>query len=366
MVYVISSSKYLPMINKILEETDQPCAGKSIGEQQFFKKLVKENISVFEQADMLILDLTALADTDEELLQGIESIRIMDYKIRFILLAPLHKNGDKFLRECFYAGIYDIITADEYLEISRQLTQCILTGMRYKDALKFRDSSTEDPVPKSPAVQKIIVGAAGTGRRMGCTHNSIVTANFLRQQNQMTAVLEMAPAKTFMTFCEAHKAKIFSEGYFSLNGVDFYPECTAERLTAISGKLYNFIILDFGSYHEADKVLFNKCDVRMIFSGTKPWELGGIEALFAEQEENVLKKYHFCFLGTTSGKLQKEIIEHMQPLENVWFPEYSENPFLTSHFPEGKEIFSAYLKQDEKDKAPKAQKKRLFSGRMKT
>lgn len=343
MVYFISSKKYQPMINKILTETDQSCAGQQIGEKLFFKKFVKENITLFDAIEILIIDLTALADTDEEIMQGIESIRVMDYDTRFIIIATYHKAGDKLLKECFYAGIYDIIVSDEYLELSLQLTKCVCEGMRYKDALCYRDVALEDQQPESVAVQKILVGVAGSGRRMGSTHNSILIANFLREQKQMTAVMEMNQTQAFQTFCDVYKAKRFEDGYFSIKGIDFYPACDNGRILSAVGKLYNFLILDFGSYYEADKIMFNKCDVRILFSGTKPWEMGNLEQLFAEQEEEVLKNYHWCFLGTTSNKLQKEIVEHMKPLENVWFPEYVEDPFSSSKFTEGNQIFKEYL-----------------------
>ena len=119
---------------------------------------------------------------------------------------------------------------------------------------------------------------------MGSTHNSIVLANFLRENNQMVAIMEMNTTNAFQKACEAQKAKIFEEGYFTLQGVDYYPKCDRERVTAVSGKLYNFVILDFGNYEECDKVMFNKCDVRFVFSGTKPWELDNLEVIFHEQE----------------------------------------------------------------------------------
>jgi len=361
MVYFISSPKYHPLIKKVITETDQICVGQMVGEQQFFKKLIKENITAFENVEILILDLMALADTDEEIIQGIESLKMMGYATRMIILAPNRVAGDKFLRECFYLGIYDFIVTDEYMEISNQLTRCISTGMSYKDGLKFRDAAADDePQQKSLAVQKILVGVAGVGERAGSTHQSIVIANYLRQQNQMTAVTEMSPKKAFESICEAQKAKVFNEGYFSVNGVDFYPECDKERVTAISGKLYNFLILDFGNYYDADKILFNRCDVRIICAGTKPWELDNMEQLFSEQEEEVLKRYHYCFLVTTDTRLQKEIIEHMEPLSNVWFPEYSEDPFRCSRFSEGQEIFREYLKDTENGTKKKS---RLLFGR---
>lgn len=357
MVFYVSSPKYQPMINKILSETDQVCVGNEVGEDIYIKKYVKEHITLFEQIELFVIDMTALADTDQEVMQSIESLRVMDYKTRFIILAPYKKEGDEFFKKCFYAGIYDIINTDEYLEMSQQLTLCISSGMRYKDALHFRDADPGDEQKQeSMAVQKILIGIVGAGRRMGSTHNSIVLANSLRENNQMVAIMEMNDTKAFQKACEAQKAKIFDEGYFSLQGVDYYPESDRERVISVSGKLYNFLILDFGNYEECDKVMFNKCDVRLVFCGTKSWEMDCLENIFKEQDEDVLQKYHFCFLGTTSTKLQKEIISHMQPLENVWFPEYTEDPFVSSKFPEAEQIFKGYLGNLPKQK----EKKRLL------
>ena len=102
MVFFISSEKYQPMINKILAETDQVCAGKETGENIFLKKFIKENLSMFENIELFIVDFTALADTDEEILQAIQSLRILDYKTRCIVIAPYHKEGSKLLKEFFY------------------------------------------------------------------------------------------------------------------------------------------------------------------------------------------------------------------------------------------------------------------------
>ena len=174
----------------------------------------------------------------------------------------------------------------------------------------------------------------------------------------MTAVLEYAQRPALQSVCEATGASFYNEGYFSLKGVDYYPECDRERLTAVAGRLYDYIIMDFGNYADADQILFNKCDVRIIISGSKPWELANLEEVFRSQEEKVLKKYHFCFLGTTNNRLQKEIIKHMEPLENIYFLEYNEDPLACDHFPEGFEILRDYLGPVKKEK-----KKKSFFGK---
>ena len=239
--------------------------------------------------------------------------------------------------------------------------QFVLQRECVKDALKYRDAAINDQPKEAAISRKTMIGIAGAGIRSGATHNSIVLGNFLRANNQMTAVLEYAQRPALQSVCEATGASFYNEGYFSLKGVDYYPECDRERLTAVAGRLYDYIIMDFGNYADADQILFNKCDVRIIISGSKPWELANLanlEEVFRSQEEEVLKKYHFCFLGTTNNRLQKEIIKHMEPLENINFLEYNEDPLACDHFPEGFEILRDYLEPVKKEK-----KKKSFFGK---
>lgn len=338
------------MISKVINETDQVMAGNEVGEGIFFRKYIKENLRKFEPVELLLVDLTSLADTDEEILTAIESLMIMDYQLRIILLAPTRKEGNSLLRECFYMGIYDIINTDEYLKIHDELTNCIISGMKYKDALRFRVTLEEDEaVTENKAIKKIMIGLSGAGSRMGCTHTSIMLANMLRQKNFMVALVEMNPSGTYQKICENKKEKLFEDGYFTIQGVDFYPDCDKSKLQTIAGRLYNFILLDFGNYYQMDQILFNKCDIRIIFSGSKPWETEMLQGIFKEQDEVVLQNYHFCFqFAASNRRLQEEIQLSMEPLQNIYFPEYIENPFEIeiNHFPEGNLILKGYIPQE--------------------
>lgn len=354
MIFYFSSPTYQPMITKVIKELDQMVVGNEIGEEIFFRKYIKENIRKFEQVELLLVDLTALADTDEEILVGLESLKVMDYTIRIIVLAPTRTEGDPLLRSCFYMGIYDMIDTDEYLKIHDDLTHCFNTGMNYRDALRFRVESESENGTDKKATRKILIGLTGTGQRMGCTHSSIVLANFLRNRNLMVAVVEMNSSGAFEAVRESKKETLYEEGYYTIKGVDYIPCCDPARLQTIIGRMYDYLLLDFGDYDKADKVLLNKCDVKIVLSGSKPWETGKLQGIFKEQDEIVLKSYHFCFLFTSlDHKLQKEIIKNMEPLENVYFPEYQEDPFEANDFPEGFAILKNYLaavnQKDKKD-----------------
>ncbi len=344
MVFYFCSQTYQHVVSKAISEKELICAGSEVGEQIYLCKYIKENISHFSGIEILIVDLTALADTDVEIIEAIENIRNVGYDTRFIILSPRRWEGDSLLKECFNRGIYDMIATDDYSEIYDELMECLAEGRKYKDAVRFRDAIAVKPEgQQNKVVNRVVIAVAGVGGRRGATHTSIVLANFLRKKKFMVAVAELSATKAFRAIAEEQKAKIFDESYFKLQGIDYYPECDEEKLRAITGKAYNFIVLDMGNYFVTDKVSFNKSDVRVIVSGSKPWEIYELNNLFAEQVEIVMKDYHFCFTFAHNPQLQRDIIDSMKPFENIYFPEYSENPLESDMFAEANEILKEYL-----------------------
>ena len=98
MVFYFASPKYNPLINKVLTETDQVIAESIVGNDLFLKKTMKDKLASIASIDIIIVDFTALADTDAEIMEAVESIRIMDYKVRFIFVMPYKAEGDPFLK----------------------------------------------------------------------------------------------------------------------------------------------------------------------------------------------------------------------------------------------------------------------------
>lgn len=84
--------------------------------------------------DQLVIDCTAVLNTDEELLAAFEMIRTMYDGIRIIIFAPDYKPGSPFLKKCFEMGILNIITTDDYKILQDELVYCIKkvchTGMQ--------------------------------------------------------------------------------------------------------------------------------------------------------------------------------------------------------------------------------------------
>lgn len=345
--YYIASTIYNQIISQTIQETGFMVDGNEIGENVYLLNFVKKNFTRFSSIDELVIDLSALKDIDAEIIEALEILKVNFDHIKIIILAANRYSGDELLTQCFQMAIYNLIVTEDYLEIRNELIQCLEVGKNYKEALKYKEKAVnqETVVVKTEVkqvVSKVLIGLAGAGPGQGCTHNSIVLANFLRKKGYMVAIAEMNSSKAFANIQEAYELQLFDDRYFSMEGIDYYPATTAETLGSILGKTYNFILCDFGAYIEADRVSYGKCDVHIIVAGTKPWELPAIDNVFSNVEAEALRAYHFCF-NLVPQLQQSDVKAGMCELSNVYFLNYTEDPFKENNFVGAEEILKTYL-----------------------
>lgn len=355
MIFYIASPTYESTIHRTVIESGEVLVGSEQKEELFLFKYFKENISHFDGIDTIIVDLSVCADVDEEILQAFEMLRMMYCNIRIIVLAANRYAGDELLTKCFQMGIYDLIATDDFLTIKEELMHSIITGKQYKDALQFKESNPLEKVivkqEIKQKVNKVMIGISGTTKRIGVTHNSIVLANYLRKRGYMVAIAELNASGAFKRIQESFEEKILDNAYFSLDGVDYYFEADTDKLGSILGKSYNFIICDFGSFEECDRVTFNKSDVRIIVAGAKPWEVNQINKVFGLSSKETLEGYHFCF-NFVSESLQKDVKEGMESCGTSHFLTYHSDPFHAHDFADAELILEQYMpvKVEEKKK----------------
>lgn len=346
MIFYIASNTYQQQVARAIKETEEILVGCECGEELHLYKYIKKNITTFSNVDILVIDISNVVDTEEELIQGFEMLRIMNHAMRLILLAPNRYEGDDLLTKCFQMSIYDIIESDDFVNIKEELLESITVGKQYKDALRFKDTgATEKVIVKNEikqTVNKVMIGVVGSEKRIGVTHNCIVMANYLRSRGFMVAIAECNQSGAFQTIRESFSETFFDESYFTMNGVDYYEKITSESLGSILGKSYNFIIIDFGDFVEADRITFNKSDVRIIVTGSKPWEIESVFNVFQLSSEETLKGYHYCFNFTVKEK-QKDIIEGMDFLSNIHFLNYNADPFVSKDYTDIETILENYM-----------------------
>lgn len=361
MIIYLANPTFDQTIAGAIEETEQIVFSKIVENDIDFAKYIKTNISQFGQIDMIIVDLSACRNTDEEIIKAIEMVRSMYDSLRIIIFAAYKKAGDDVLLECCNMGIWNIITTDDFREIREELIQCITVGKTFSQALKYKDAKTDVTIKhEKKKVYKKLIAVAGSETNIGVTHNSIVLANYLRKKGFMVALAEMNDSAAFEAIGKAYDEKQFVEGYYTMGGVDYWSAVNAERLVQIMEHSYNLIVLDMGAYTGCDRIIWEKADEKIIISGSKAWEMDQTNNVFENASQEALKSYIFCF-NFTQEQDYDAIRDGMRKLkrDNVHFLKYSEDPFSNHDFCDGDDIFAKYLPDDEPEETKKSFFKRM-------
>lgn len=358
MVTYFTGTTFNQVIQGCIDETNELVYQPKIEEDQDFLKHIKQNLNGLSGVDCLILDTSVCINTDAELLDALEMIRTMYDTIRIIVFAPYRATGDRFLTSCLNMGIMNIINSDDFNEIREELKYCVVKGKTYREAVKYKEGHPEKVVVKRAkrAVNKRMIGVAGSESNIGTTHSIIVLANYFRKKGFMVSVAEVNDSGAFQTICQEFGESMFEEGYFTMNGIDFYPDVDEEKLQDVQKRSYNVILLDFGAYSVDNRDAFERCEDKIIIAGSKPWELEAVNHIFANASKDVLMKYVFCF-NFTQEKDYQAIRSGMGELESVHFLNYSEDPFADYSFPDGDEIFMDILPEEPEEE----QKQGIFS-----
>lgn len=347
MTIYFTGSTFNQVIHDTIESMDEMIVDPHVEDHQDFYKYIKQNIASLQGMDQLVIDCTAVLNTDEELLAAFEMIRTMYDGIRIIIFAPDYKPGSPFLKKCFEMGILNIITTGDYKILQDELVYCIKKGMSYRDAAKYKDSVPEKISVKHTrkTVMKRMIGIAGTCENIGVTHNAIVLANFFRQKGYMVALVEKNNSGAFETICSAFDEKTYEDGYYTLNGIDYYTDANDEKIQMVQEHPYNVILMDFGCLTEENKDAFERCEDRLLIAGARPWEMEDTNRIFPLASRDVLAKYVFCFNFVPTSE-QEAIRDGMGTLDNVHFLTYTERPFEQADFSDAAHIFAEILPEE--------------------
>lgn len=356
MIVYITGSTYFQVIKNTVESTGELVMQTEISEEIDFYKYIKTNIAKLDGAEKLIIDFSVCQNTDEEIVKALEMLRSLYDSLRIIVLAPYMETGSELLMQCFTLGILNIINTDDFNEICRELEECIRTGKKFKDAVKYKEVKAEKLDIKheiKKTVNNHLIGIAGSEHRIGTTHAAILLANFFRKKGFMVALLEMNDSKDFSCIQEGFEEKESEGGYFTLNGIDFYKNADIRKLGQVMEKSYNFILLDFGAYEKCDLVTLHRCSEKIIISGSKPWEIESVNTIFEMEEQEVIKDYIFYF-NFSLEREQDDIRKGMSIIKNVFFLDIANDLFsLEFTLPDAEKVFSKYLpeKQEEEKKS---------------
>lgn len=111
-----------------------------ITDLKYSKKFVLQEMKNINNFQHIIIDVTGLTDTKDNIVDSVVAIKSM-YSIRIIIIALGYQYGNSTLARLFNEGIYNFVTATINAEQEQELLECISgEGKQYKDSVRFRQT----------------------------------------------------------------------------------------------------------------------------------------------------------------------------------------------------------------------------------
>lgn len=299
--------------------------------------------------EAFILDLDC-AET-AFILEGIRQYRLLRYDTPIIVIALDRHKEDGFVRQLGEQGI-EVITTEPGTSIkavSKALTTLLPQNTQqdqplpektkdpdesniemdriqdkiYRYTSKIQGNSHNDStdvmnleLPDLPFQEKIlvqeriigtiVVAVMGVETKLGCTHFSIMIANYLNRKGYTVALVEANGSNDFAQVENAYEGiKDYNNPttQFSINGVTYYKSNHDKDMSALIAKGYDYLILDIGGCEESDwSEEFFRANAQFILGGGSEWRQNKIRRFREKYQKLDQSNWFYCipFIGSQS------------------------------------------------------------------
>lgn len=329
------------------------------------KKFVLQEMKNLNNFEHIIIDITGITDTEDDIVDSIVAIKSM-YSIRIIIVALGYTYGNSTLARLFNEGIYNFVTATTNNEQEKELLECISgDGKQYKDSVRFRQTlqtnNSKDKVIIKKEYKKlkqcVTIGIVGSQEHIGTTTQSLLITQFLNSL-QLNVCYIQANGKNDIEQINKMYSVEKKENFISYGNIDMYSQ--DKTVNAIE-KGYDFYVYDMGILYDKDIDNFITKDIKIVVAGAKPWEQDNVVKIF--NTLGILKDINFIFNFTPEIQ-QKALIKNMGDYGvKTYFSNYTPNPFISDV---NEEIYHKIFKVFIAEKSSKLEivsnkKKSLFS-----
>ncbi len=188
MLSYIASNSTASLIRTICKEDNITILNQEVEEIDFLKYIKQTKVN-FNLIKYLIIDLSQLKNTEDEVINSIKYFKEMYVNTRVIIIAKGYDNQNVILTKLYENSIYNIInTLDETQvkeEIKKSLSQ---EGLQEKDARKFKRIEV-DKVDKKSKYHNFIAKLKERFKRREKLNENIETQNQINSSVYFFAIL---------------------------------------------------------------------------------------------------------------------------------------------------------------------------------
>lgn len=326
-IYISKENKKLIACLKDIINTSEI---QTITGVKHLKRFVLQEMKNLNNFEHIIIDISGLSDSEDEIIDSIVAIKSM-YSIRIIIVALGYQYGNSTLARLFNEGIYNFVTQTDYDSRSRELIECITVGKQYKDSVRFRQveqiQSSKDKVIIKKEYKKlkqcVTIAVGGTQSHIGTTSQAILITKFLSDLKLNVCYIQANGKNDIQTLNDLYEITK-KDDFISYQNIDMYDK--DKTINAI-GYGYDFYVYDMGCIEDiADIDNFITKDVKIIVSGSKAWEQENLLKVF--DKFKTIEDISFIFNFTPETE-QEEITNNMGKFGiKTFFSNYVPDPFM--------------------------------------
>ena len=337
------------------EYCDQNCIPITKHSVRRLHNFVESGISNLSHVAVLAVDLSALEDSDSEIVAALTGFRSM-YPAACGIVVALEREPDAPLfRQLADAGITNLITADMAGELDQAVIRCFRTepepqrspqpimppevydAERESPARQERQRPVDTAPPEPPPVfspqrrrivptgRAVSIGICGTHRKIGTTHHALLLCAYLNSIGYRAAYLESNVHNSIGNIDKRYSVnRNEGAGLRQYRGVDMF---AGYNIPVVMALKYDFYVHDYGTYQEVSTKEFLSSGIKIIVGGSKAWELPFYLPLFAEMDGYT--DLHFILNFTPEE--EREVITQLMGIYGgtTYFSGYAPDPFST-------------------------------------
>lgn len=255
-----------------LESSDYEIPIKKMSGMFSLKQFVIHDVRNLKQFRYFVIDLKAIKDTEDEIVEAISAFESM-YSSRVIIFAEGLEGNNPLLSRLVKMKIYNIITSSDYESIKQEMIECISPeGKDLKSVLKNKYCLHDEADNKSLSFlcKDIKIAVVGVERRTGTTTVAFHLTNFLSQAGADISYVEANTHEHLSTLPSFFKDMIVHESFIEYKKVKYY-------FNGYFPEENNFTVIDFGALAECNNSILKQCDLILLCGTARPYEIEGIK-----------------------------------------------------------------------------------------
>lgn len=310
MLLYLSSNENIGILDFLSKEKGMVI--KKLSGEFYLKKFVIHDMRNLSHYSYFAIDLKALKDTENEIIEAITAFKAM-YDSRIIIFAEGLKREDEIISRLIEEKIYNIIISKEIQEIKDEILKCLSNIGKTEEDWIIKETHENQYIFNH---KNIKIAVAGVSSRVDTTTTAFNMARFLFNIGAKVSYTE-ANDSGHLKEIAAYYEFLKIENYYRYKGVEYYPNKQFPNDV-------NYQIFDLGSLNKGNITIFKSCDIKVLCSGSKPYELiETYEAISSVKDVN----YNILFSSISNEENFKIRKSFENSKDNIHFLKYSPSLF---------------------------------------